>query len=188
MKVSDVLPRPRADLAEFEPYRTQQMAAHVRVHANEWSDPNPARDHLATASPEATQRYPEMLVLVDEAYSDFAGNTIVPAMAAHPNIVVTKTFSKARAAAGLRLGVLIADPRVAGVLRAVQLPYNVSPLTTVIAGRIVQREGDVRRRIAQCATERDRVYDALRRAPRVEAFPSVTNFILFRLAELKPAE
>jgi histidinol-phosphate aminotransferase len=46
----------------------------------------------------------------------------------------------------------------------------------------------MRRRIAQCAVERDRVYAALRRATGVEAFPSVTNFILFRLADRAPAE
>lgn len=312
MNVNDRLPRPRADLAGFETYRTQQMAADVRVNANEWAEPNPASDHLtaveldaillnryptarasdllretlaqrlgvgtdqlifgngsnevllntflvfgghgrrtllfqptysmharltqiaggtvadepiglpydlteerATAALDrvrphivcfttpnnptgnlvseavilaAAERYPEMLVLVDEAYSDFAGSSIVPAMGAHPNIVVTKTFSKARAAAGLRLGVLIVDPMVADVFRAVQLPYNVSPLTSLIGGRIAQREGDVRRRIAQCATERERVSAALRRADGVEAFPSVTNFILFRLTDRTPAE
>jgi histidinol-phosphate aminotransferase len=312
MKVNDRLPRPRADLDAFQAYRTQQMAAEVRVNANEWAEPNPASDHLTAAeldaillnryptavasaqlretlatrfrvmpdqlifgngsnevllntflvfgghgrttllfqptysmhgrltqiaggtvadeqiglpyelterravaaldrvrphvvcftSPNnptgnlidesvilaAAARYPETLVLVDEAYSDFAGNTIVPAIAAHPNIVVTKTFSKVRAAAGLRLGVLIVDRGVAELFRAVQLPYNVSPLTTVVGGRIAQREGDERRRIAQCATERDRVYAALRRAAGVEAFPSVTNFILFRLADRTPAE
>lgn len=312
MKVNGRLPTPRADLATFEAYRTQQMAADVRVHANEWAEPNPAGDHLAASeldaillnryptaaasarlrealarrfdvTPEqlifgngsnevllntflvfgghgrttllfqptysmhgrltriaggtvveehiglpyllterraqaalerarpdivcfttpnnptgnlvdegvilaAAERYPETLVLVDEAYSDFAGNTIVPEMAAHPNIVVAKTFSKVRAAAGLRLGVLIVDRRVAGIFRAVQLPYNVSPLTTVVGGRIAERDDDVRRRIAQCATERDRVYAALSQAPGVEVFPSVTNFILFRLAGRTPAE
>ena len=312
MKVSDLLPHPRADLATFQAYRTQQMAADVRVNANEWAEPNPAGGYLTTAElgdillnryptalasaelretlakrlgvgPEqlifgngsnevllntflvfgghgrttllfqptysmhgrltqiaggtaadeqiglpydlteqrainaidrvrpaivcfttpnnptgnlideavilsAAERHPEMLVLVDEAYSDFAGNTIVPAMRAHPNIVVTKTFSKVRAAAGLRLGILIVDPRIADTFRAVQLPYNVSPLTTVIGGRIAGREDDVRRRIAQCASERERVYAALRRADGVEAFPSVTNFILFRLADRTPAE
>src|SRR5439155_4362390 len=72
----------------------------------------------------AAERHPETLILVDEAYSDFAGNTIVPAMPDHPNIVVTKTFSKVQAAAGLRLGVLIVHPRVAGLFRAVQPPSN----------------------------------------------------------------
>jgi len=136
----------------------------------------------------AAERYPETLVLVDEAYSDFAGNTIVPRMAEHPNVVVTKTCSKVHAAAGLRLGLLIVDPRVGEIFRAVQLPYNVSPLTTVVGAKIAKREDDVKRRIAECATERERVYRALQRAPGVEAFPSVTNFLLFRLTDREPAE
>jgi histidinol-phosphate aminotransferase len=134
------------------------------------------------------ERYPETLVLVDEAYSDFAGNTIVPRMAERPNIVVTKTFSKVHAAAGLRLGLLIVDPRVGEIFRAIQLPYNVSPLTTFVGAKIARREDDIQRRIAECATERERVYHALQRAPGVEVFPSVTNFILFRLTDREPAE
>ena len=134
------------------------------------------------------ERFPETLVLVDEAYSDFAGITLVPQITAHPNVVVTKTFSKVRAAAGLRLGILIVDPRVADIFRAVQLPYNVSPLTTVVGGKLARRDDDLKRRIAECATGRDRVYAALRRAPGVEPFPSVTNFILFRLKDRTPAD
>ena len=58
-----MLPRARGDLTEFEPYRTQQMAADVRVHANEWADPNPAGDHLATGELESIllNRYPTAL-------------------------------------------------------------------------------------------------------------------------------
>src|SRR5438034_390759 len=56
------------------------------------------------------ERYPETVVLVDEAYSDFAGNTVVPRITDHPNIIVAKTFSKVYAAAGLRLGLPIVDP------------------------------------------------------------------------------
>jgi len=134
------------------------------------------------------ERYPETVVLVDEAYSDFAGNTVVPHMATHPNLIVTKTFSKVHAAAGLRLGLLIVDPRIGDIFRAVQLPYNVSPLTTVVGAKIAKRDDDVQRRIAECAVERERVYSALQRAPGVEVFPSVTNFILFRLADREPAE
>lgn len=305
------LPRPRADLATFQAYRTQQMAAEVRVNANEWAEPNPAGLYLspaelndvllnrypsaaasaelraaladrydvqpdqlifgngsnevllntflvfggqgrttllfqptysmharlaqiagggvvdeqiglpyditkeralaamARATPEmvcfttpnnptgnlvdeavilaVAEKYPEALVLVDEAYSDFAGNTVLPHLAAHPNIVVSKTFSKVRAAAGLRLGVLIVDPRTAEIFRAVQLPYNVSPLTTVVGAKLARRDDDVAKRIALCAIERERVYAALRRAPGVEAYPSVTNFILFRLKDREPA-
>ena len=129
------------------------------------------------------EAYPETLVLVDEAYSDFAGTTILPHLPGHPNIVVSKTFSKARAAAGLRLGILIVDPRIADRFRAVQLPYNVSALTHAVGAKLAGLDDDIARRVEQCRVERDRVYAALRVAPGVEAFPSTTNFVLFRLAD-----
>ena len=312
MRVTDRLPRPRADLETFQAYRTQQVNADVKVNANEWPDPNPAGRYLtprelddillnrypsaaASADLRATlaarygikpeqlifgngsndvllqvffvfgghgrttllfqptynmhqrlaviaggsvadepvglpyditldvamramartkphivafttpnnptgnlideaiilavaERYPETVILVDEAYSDFAGNTIVPRIADHPNIIVTKTFSKVHAAAGLRLGLLIVDPRMLEIFRAIQLPYSVSPLTTAVGAKIAKREDDIQRRIAECATERARITEALRRAPGVEVFPSVTNFVLFRLTDRTPAE
>jgi histidinol-phosphate aminotransferase len=57
-----------------------------------------------------------------------------------------------------------------------------------VGGKLATREDDVHRRIAECATQRDRVHRALQRAPGVDVFPSVTNFILFRLADREPAD
>jgi histidinol-phosphate aminotransferase len=124
---------------------------------------------------------PRSLVLVDEAYADFAGFTVIPLIAEHPNLVVVRTFSKARAAAGLRLGLLIAHPRVADMYRGVQLPYNVNSLTYAVGARIAQDEASVRRRVEECRVEREKVLAALRRVKEIETFDSVTNFVLFRL-------
>jgi histidinol-phosphate aminotransferase len=137
---------------------------------------------------EVAERYPETLVLVDEAYSDFAGLTIVPRMNQHPNMVVSKTFSKVLAAAGLRLGALIVSPELMGYFTAAALPYNVSALTLAVATRIARDKPSVRRRLELAAKERGRMYSALRRVPAIDVFPSVTNFILFRLHEGKPAD
>ncbi len=124
---------------------------------------------------------PRSLVLVDEAYADFAGFTVIPRIREHPNLVVVRTFSKARAAAGLRLGLLIAHPKVAAMYRGVQLPYNVNALTHAVGAKIAKDEASVRRRVELCGTEREKVLAALRRVPAVEVFDSVTNFVLFRL-------
>jgi len=124
---------------------------------------------------------PRSLVVVDEAYADFAGVSVVPRIAERPNLVVVRTFSKARAAAGLRLGLLIAHPTVAAMYRAVQLPYNVSALTAAVAARVARDEAEVARRVRQCAVEREKVSAALARVPAVETFDSVTNFVLFRI-------
>src|SRR5438309_11118457 len=60
------------------------------------------------------ERFPETLVLVDEAYSDFAGKSLVSRMDEFPNLVISKTFSKVLAAAGLRVGTLIVHPDLMG--------------------------------------------------------------------------
>jgi histidinol-phosphate aminotransferase len=133
------------------------------------------------------EAHPETLVLVDEAYSDFAKTTLLPELAAHPNMVISKTFSKVRAAAGLRVGVLVTHPAVADLFRAVQLPYNVSALTHAVATKIARDDAAVARRVEQCRVERDRVYAALKKVRAIEAYPSVTNFILFRMREETPA-
>ena len=133
------------------------------------------------------EAHPETLVLVDEAYSDFAGTTLLPELATHPNMVISKTFSKVRAAAGLRVGILVTHPAVAELFRAVQLPYNVSTLTHAVAAKIANDDASVPRRVEQCRRERERVYAALKRIRAIEVYPSVTNFILFRMKEEMPA-
>jgi histidinol-phosphate aminotransferase len=134
-----------------------------------------------------TEAHPETLVLVDEAYSDFAGTTLLPELATHPNMVISKTFSKVRAAAGLRVGILVTHPAVAELFRAVQLPYNVSSLTHAVAAKIAKDDASVSRRVEQCHVERARVYAALKKIRAIEAYPSVTNFILFRMKNETPA-
>ena len=129
------------------------------------------------------EAHPETLVLVDEAYSDFAGTTLLPELATHPNMVISKTFSKVHAAAGLRVGILVTHPAVADLFRAVQLPYNVSSLTHAVAAKIAKDDVSVARRIEQCHRERARVYAALTKVRAIEVFPSVTNFVLFRMKE-----
>ena len=132
--------------------------------------------------------YPETLVLVDEAYSDFAGRTLLPELANNPNMVISKTFSKVLASAGLRVGILITHPLLVDIFRAVQLPFNVSQLTQAVAVKIARNDSVIASRVALCARERDKVSRALRQIETVEVHPSVTNFILFRLKEDKPAD
>ena len=132
------------------------------------------------------EAHPETLVLVDEAYSDFAGTTILPELASHPNMVISKTFSKVRAAAGLRVGILITHPAVAELFRAVQLPYNVSTLTHAVAAKIAKDDASVARRVEQNRRERERIYAALKKVRAIDVYPSVTNFVLFRMKDETP--
>jgi histidinol-phosphate aminotransferase len=123
---------------------------------------------------------PRTLVLVDEAYADFSGHTLIPRIAERPNLVVARTFSKARAAAGLRLGALVADRRIAEIYDAARLPYNVGALTQLVAERVASDRAGLAERVACVMHERERVARAIRALPRVEVYPSAANFLLFR--------
>ena len=79
-------------------------------------------------------------------------------------------------------------PDLAEIFRAVQLPSNVGALTQAVAVKIAREVGVIPSRVELCARERERVSRALREIDTIEVHPSVTNFILFRLREGKPAD
>lgn len=127
------------------------------------------------------ERHPETLVLVDEAYSDIPGRTLLPALADHPNVVISKTFSKVHAAAGLRFGILVMHPALAEQMRQVAVSFNVGVLTYALAAKIARDEDAVRERVAFVIRERERVFAQMRTVHGIEPFPSEANFILFRV-------
>jgi len=73
-------------------------------------------------------RFPEVAVLVDEAYHEFTGRTVAPLVREHDNLVVTRTFSKAFALAGLRLGYALSNAAFIRELHKVRGPYDVNML------------------------------------------------------------
>ena len=127
------------------------------------------------------EAHPETLVLVDEAYADIAGRTLLPAVADHPNLVISKTLSKVHAAAGLRFGVLVMHPELVETMRTVAVSFNVGVVTYALAAKVARDEDGVRRRVEQVRSERERVYAAMRQVHGIEPFPSQANFILFRV-------
>jgi histidinol-phosphate aminotransferase len=79
------------------------------------------------------EEHPDTLVLIDEAYVDFGGESAVPLIADHPNLLVVQTMSKSRALAGLRVGYALGDEGLIEALRRVKDSFNSYPL-----GRIAQ--------------------------------------------------
>ena len=95
-------------------------------------------------------------------------------------MVVVRTFSKAFALAGARLGYCVAQPAVVEDLRRVRLPYHVSALTQA-AGLAALRHAEEAMAILDAVRrQRDRILEELSRLDGVEAFPSDANFVLFR--------
>ena len=87
---------------------------------------NPTGTSLALADVERLCRASDGLVVIDEAYHEFSGRTVVPLLERHPNLVVLRTFSKAMALAGLRVGYLLASPELVREVNKARLPYNLN--------------------------------------------------------------
>jgi len=119
------------------------------------------------------------LVVVDEAYAQFAPWTALPWVGADRPLVVTRTYSKTWSMAGSRLGYLIGPAPVVSALEQVVLPYHVDAATQV-AGRLALRwRAEMEARVAALVAERDRLSTALSLLP-VDTWPSAANFLLFR--------
>lgn len=118
----------------------------------------------------------DRLVLVDEAYADFAD--LGPASVIGDHVVRIRTLSKAAGLAGLRLGYAVCAPEVAEVLWSACLPYHVNALTQLVAVAALADAGEIAHRANLIVAERERVQRALGEiVPRV--WPSATNFVLF---------
>jgi histidinol-phosphate aminotransferase len=119
------------------------------------------------------------LVVVDEAYIEFGGQSAVSLLADHANVVVVRTFSKAFALAGARLGYCLAASDVVQDLRRVRLPYHLSALTQAAGMVALDHREEALEILAAVRAERDRILEALP-ALGVEVFGSESNFVLFR--------
>ena len=115
---------------------------------------------------------------IDEAYRDFCQQDFAPLLAGAPRLLLFRTFSKALAAASLRCGALLAAPSLCAELRKVQLPYNLSAVTCLVARALIERPELVRQRAQLVADERERVAKALRDAGCI-VHASGANFLLF---------
>ena len=119
------------------------------------------------------------LVVVDEAYGEFAGMPSASGRVAGENLAVVRTFSKAWAMAGLRLGYVVADAGLVAELTERALPYHLD-VVKQIAGRVaLDFEEEMGERVRMVTVERARVLSALR-ALDLTVWDSAANFLLFR--------
>jgi histidinol-phosphate aminotransferase len=118
------------------------------------------------------------LLGIDEAYRDFCGQDFAPLLRANPRLVLFRTFSKALAAASLRAGCMLAAPALSAEVHKVQLPYNLSAATCLVARELIKRPQLVADRARLVMDERERVARALRELG-IAVHPSGANFLLF---------
>ncbi|MGH3441610.1 MAG: histidinol-phosphate transaminase [Nitriliruptorales bacterium] len=141
---------------------------------------NPTGIPVAAAAIRALHDESRALVVVDEAYVEFGGESMRSLLDGLPRLVVCRTFSKAYRLAGLRLGYLLAHEWVVNDVRKVRLPYHLDGLKQVAALVALDVGPAMLDHIPEVSAERERVAAALRALPEVEVFPSVANFLLVR--------
>jgi histidinol-phosphate aminotransferase len=159
--------------------------AQVREHRPDvaflCSPNNPTGTALALDVVQATLAAAPGMVIVDEAYAEFARPGTPSALRLlprHPRLVVTRTMSKAFAFAGGRLGYLAADPAVVEALLLVRLPYHLSALTQAAARAALGQAPTLLSTVDAIKAQRDRIVDALRDLGLTVA-ASDANFVLF---------
>ena len=126
------------------------------------------------------------LVVVDEAYADFAGASLLPRVLEFANLVILRTLSKV-GLAGVRLGYAVGHPAWIAEFDKVRSPYNVNALTQAAVPVVLAASDVLAGQVAAILRERDRLARALAALPGVTVFPSDANFLVARVIDAPAA-
>ena len=122
------------------------------------------------------------LVVLDEAYYAFAGDSFIPHLARYPNLLVMRTFSKL-GMAGLRLGFLAGSAAWLRELEKLRLPYNVGVLPQIVAGKLLAHHDVLLQQAEQIKQDRAKLYQQLSEIAAVKVYASEANFLMFCVAD-----
>lgn len=140
---------------------------------------NPTGNCFDAAVLERLARQMDAVLVVDEAYGDFDGRTMLPLVDEVPGLFVMRSLSKI-GMAGMRLGALVAPREAAAELDKVRLPYNVNAVSAALACAALRRPEHLDARIRHLAERRRELEAGLRRIAGLTVFPSDANFVLVR--------
>lgn len=141
---------------------------------------NPTGNLLPTEDIEAVLDGSPGLVVVDEAYAGFAAASFIGSVPRRSNLAIVRTFSKGFAFAGGRVGWIAADPEVTAAVRTALPPYNLNVFAQEAALVALEHRGEFEARLPEIIAERERLRDGMSELPTITAYPSETNFVLFR--------
>ena len=164
------------------PYEEMLEAVTPRTRVIALIDPNnPTGTAIRGERIEAVLRaFPRVAVLVDEAYYEFTGVTCAPLIARHPNLVITRTFSKAFAMAGMRLGYVLSNPDFVAELHKVRGPYDVNVLAVKAAEAALDHPEGWREYVDEIMAEAKPMVERFFDERGVTYFKGAANFMLVR--------
>jgi histidinol-phosphate aminotransferase len=175
---AEVIPVPA--LSDFG-FPTENLLDRINPATRLVAIANPNSPTGAVASPSNILRVARAAahaaVLVDEAYFEFYGETLIPEISNVPNLFVTRTFSKAYGMAGLRAGVLVGSPHQTKMVRKVASPYNVNAVALACLPAALEDQDFVERYAGEVRRGRERL-EAKFRSLGIRYWPSHANFVL----------
>ncbi len=127
-------------------------------------------------------------VLVDEAYYEFSGETVVPLVSQYENLMVLRTFSKWAGLAGLRVGYGIFPPKIADYLLKIKIPYNVNVAALIAVQESLKDIDYLLEKVKAIVNERERLFVELQKLEWLRPFPSRANFIFCSVLNGKARE
>jgi histidinol-phosphate aminotransferase len=127
----------------------------------------------------------DKLILIDEAYVEFANYSLMSyASARYDNVIILRTLSKAFGLAGARVGYFVSNKRFAEIFRSsIQSPYPLNSLSLTIAATVLSQSSYIKQTIKMIKAERKRVFDELARLNGIKVFRSNANFIFLESYE-----
>lgn len=120
------------------------------------------------------------IVVVDETYADFSGQTALPLLKKVKNLIVARTFSKSFSLASLRFGFALADASIIKEMNKVKLPYTSSYIAQAAATACIKHRNKVYARNEKIISERTRLTDELNKLDGINVLPSDANFIFVK--------
>jgi histidinol-phosphate aminotransferase len=125
---------------------------------------------------------PQAAVLIDEAYFEFCGETVLPAFREFPNIFVSRTFSKVYGLAGLRIGVLAGNSDQMSLVRRVGSPYSVNSIALACLPEALADQHYIQAYVDDVLKGREVLQEKLK-SLAIQYWPSQANFVLMRIGE-----
>ena len=158
---------------ESAPSDRPPIRAVFMVHPN-----SPTGNALTDAEIDWLRALPaHVLAVIDEAYFEFSQHTLVRELAARPNWVILRTFSKAFRLAAHRVGYAVAHPEFIAALEKVRLPYNLPAVSQAAALLAMTHRQTLLQSVPELLAERKKLFEALQTMSGFKVWPSDANFI-----------
>lgn len=147
-----------------------------------FSNPNNPTGHMVSNQQliRLVEAFPTIPVVIDEAYGEFANDSMITHINRYSNLYVTRTLSKAFGLAGMRLGFLMSNKNNIKELQRVMVPYNISSLTQLVGCIVLRHASEYEQITKEVIQARDMLYDKVKNFQHMTFYPSQANYLYGR--------